>query len=152
MKRWILITVCGLLGSLVAPPAGAQNSGSALEGKDKNQSIRELMQLTGAGNLGRQMMDQMRPSLEKAFPTLPVTFWDEFMAEVKAEELVDRIVPIYAEHFTTDDVNALIQFYKTPIGRKLVAETPGLMRECMAVGQEWGREVGERAYRKAETR
>ncbi len=38
-------------------------------------------------------------------------------------------MPLYDRHFSDDEVDALLQFYRTPVARKLVGLTPELMRE-----------------------
>lgn len=40
-------------------------------------------------------------------------------------------VPVYAKYFSEDDLRALITFYKSPTGQKMVALTPTLFRESM---------------------
>ncbi|MEO8189576.1 MAG: DUF2059 domain-containing protein [Acidobacteriota bacterium] len=120
--------------------------------RSKEEAIRELMAITGASNMGRQVMEQMRPALLQAVPGIPDSFWDEFMADVRMDELTDLVVPIYAKYFTSDELEQLIAFNKTPLGRKVIATMPSLMKESMAAGQAWGRALGERAYRKAQER
>ncbi len=133
---------------LFAAALSAEENRPAPRGKE--EAIRELMSMTGASNMGRQVMEQMRPALRQAVPGIPDSFWDEFMAEVRMEEMTDLVVPIYAKYFTTEDLEQLVAFNKTPLGRKVIATMPALMKESMAAGQEWGRKVAERAYRKAQ--
>lgn len=40
----------------------------------------------------------------------------------------DVVVPIYLSHFTDEEIDALLAFYRSPPGRKLVALTPELLR------------------------
>jgi len=116
----------------------------------KEEAVRELTKITGAASLGRMVMDQMREAFQKSIPDMPASFWDNFMAEVRSEEMEDMLVPIYSKHFTLDELKQLIVFYKTPLGQKVIAEMPVVMKECMTAGEEWGRKIGDRAYRKAE--
>jgi len=143
---WIVV----VLAAVGAPSAEAQDAELATPSRSKEAAIREVLQLTGAAALGMQVMEQMRPALEKAIPNVPASFWNEFMAEVRPDELVDIIVPVYSKHFTLDELEQLVQFYKTPVGRRVIDEMPAVMKESMAAGQEWGRQIGARAYRKAE--
>ncbi len=64
--------------------------------------------------------------------------------------MIDLILPIYSKHFTLEELEQLIAFNRTPLGQKVIAEMPMVMKESMSAGQEWGRQLGERAYRKAE--
>ncbi|UAY57309.1 DUF2059 domain-containing protein [Arachidicoccus terrestris] len=38
----------------------------------------------------------------------------------------------------------LIAFYKTPLGQKLMQETPKILQECMELGAKWGAEAGRK--------
>jgi hypothetical protein len=45
--------------------------------------------------------------------------------------MLDAEVPIYEKHFTKGDVNALIAFYSSPTGQKMMRELPEIMSETM---------------------
>jgi hypothetical protein len=148
MKKTRGLALIGSVALLVAASAGAQSNAAGL--RTKEAAIRELVRMTGAEDMGRQVMDQMRPALRDAIPGLSDSFWDAFLAEIKPGEMTDLIVPVYSRHFTLDEIEQLIAFNKTPLGQKVIATMPVVMKESMAAGQEWGRELGERAYKKAQ--
>lgn len=118
----------------------------------KEQDIRKLMQMTGSANMGLQVMDNMIAQFKKMMPQVPNEFWTDFRNEINAKELTDLIVPIYARHFSHDDIKQLIAFYNTPIGKKLIALQPQIMQESMAAGQKWGAKIGQRAMKKIQDR
>jgi hypothetical protein len=111
---------------------------------------RELLNKTGSGKMGIQVMNQMMDSYEKAFPKVPHEFWEEFKKEVRAEDLVEMILPVYTSHFTSEEMQELINFYDTAIGKKYIKLMPEIMRESMEVGQAWGKEIGEKVRAKME--
>ncbi len=110
----------------------------------KDARIRELMRITGAANLGIQVMTTMIGPMKHAMPKVPDEFWQRMISEAKVEDLVDMEVPIYASHFTLTEINQIIAFYSTPTGKKVIQEMPSVLQESMAAGQQWGRVVGER--------
>jgi hypothetical protein len=109
---------------------------------------RQVLELSGGGTLGVQMIAQMLPALKQMAPQAPEEFWREFMAEIDPESLVDLVVPIYAKHFETAELDALIEFYSSPIGRKTVERLPAISAESMAAGQAWGEQIAKRAIEK----
>lgn len=111
----------------------------------RSAKARQLLELSGAGTLGVQMMAQMLPALKQMAPQAPEAFWQEFMAEARPESLVDLIVPIYVKHFEEAELDELIAFYASPIGRKTVERLPAITAESMSVGQAWGEEIAKRA-------
>ena len=55
------------------------------------------------------------------------------------DEMVDAMVPIYQRHLSHEDIEAILAFYSSPVGQKLLREQPAVMQEGMKVGGEIGR-------------
>ena len=160
MFRHTLVSLAAsLLVAAVVLPASAKKpkddpSREATQAPDApadsefRQDIRRLMELTGAGEMGTQVMDQMIGMFQQSNLGVPPEFWESFMAEVDADELVELVVPIYERHLTHEDVKGLIAFYETPLGRKMVAKQPQIIQESMLAGQTWGQRIGEEVVSK----
>ncbi|MDB4969183.1 MAG: hypothetical protein JWN44_4872 [Myxococcales bacterium] len=118
------------------------------EETQKQKDIRKLLKITGSGELGTQVMSQMIGSMKKAMPNVPDKFWGDFMKEVRTEELIDLIVPVYDRNLAPDDIKELIHFYESPTGKKFVSVLPKITQESMVVGEKWGRELAERVIKK----
>ena len=67
-------------------------SNSANSEPASRQSIKQLMDLTGAGNTGVQMLGQ----LKKMMPGISAAFWEKFLVDVNVDELTDLIAPMKA--------------------------------------------------------
>jgi hypothetical protein len=52
------------------------------------------------------------------------------------DEMIDAMVPIYQKHLTKGDLDAVIAFYSSAVGQKLLKEQPAMMAEGMQVGQD----------------
>ena len=50
-------------------------------------------------------------------------------------------MPIYRARFSVDDLHAITEFYRTPVGAKLAAATPTMTLEAMAAGEQLGWEL-----------
>jgi uncharacterized protein len=105
---------------------------------------RQLLELTGAGKGGIQMMNNMIASFKTTFTAVPVEFWDEFMKEANPAEMVDLLVPIYIKYYTDAELMQLLAFYKSPIGQKVIEQLPLISQDSYKVGEEWGRKIGEK--------
>lgn len=129
----------------LSPPAGAQAIDAAFR-----SDIEKLLEVTGAGALGLQMAtlasNQIIDSMKQAQPQMPdrvvVVIKEVLNAEFAKAfdatgEMHGRFVAIYARRFTHEDVQALLTFYATPVGRKMIATMPMLAQEGAAAGQEW---------------
>lgn len=112
------------------------------------QSVKNLMNKTGAGNLSMQMMGQMIPALKNMLPDASETFWEDVMKEIDADGIVDLVIPIYQKYLTEADVTALNAFYDTPAGKKMVSVQPAIMQESMSIGQAWGQKIAQDVMQK----
>ncbi|MEP7264152.1 MAG: DUF2059 domain-containing protein [Bacteroidota bacterium] len=110
----------------------------------KTEKIKTLLEVTGSANLGVQIAKQMIDVFKGSYSNVDQKFWDEFTKEIKAEDLVNLILPIYEKYYTEEDLDQIIAFYKTPIGKKMVETLPMISQESMTAGQTWGRELGEK--------
>jgi hypothetical protein len=108
------------------------------------QTVRRLLELTGAARLAVQTMEGMLPAQRQAMPQVPAAFWDAFIAHARRDigQLVDSLVPVYAAHFTLAQLQELVRFYESPLGRRLAEIQPLIAQESMQVGQRWGAVLG----------
>jgi hypothetical protein len=142
MRIRVRLAVPVILALMVAPSMVGEAAPAA---SLKEVKIRQLLQLTGAAQLGTQMMDQMMASFKASMPEVPAEFWSEFRREVKPGDLENLIVPIYSKHLSDLDLDGLIAFYSSPLGQKLSREMPSILQESVVVGQAWGRGLAQKA-------
>ena len=114
------------------------------------ESIKALLQLTGAGQLGVQAMNQMLPELKKMAPDAPESFWVDFMNGVDGDVLENMVIPIYQKHLTESDIQVLNEFYQSDAGKKFISVQPLIMQESMQVGQQWGQNLAREVIQKYE--
>ncbi len=55
-------------------------------------------------------------------------------------EIVQKLVPVYDRYYSVEELDALIDFYKGPLGQKLIEVAPLLMQEAMVVSLQYFRE------------
>jgi uncharacterized protein len=107
----------------------------------ERKKILELMEIIGAKNIGRQVsvsfaqqlsygLKQSQPDIDPEAFKVVASVTDEELSK-HSEDLLEKMVPLYAKHFTAADLDALLAFYKSPIGRKTVEAMPALMQESM---------------------
>ena len=131
-KSLLILSFCILTFS-----ANAQNS-------TKTEKIKQLLELTGSGKLGIQMMNQMMSSFKNSYSKVNEQFWEDFKSEINANDIENMILPIYDKYYTESDIDQLITFYNSPIGKKMINTMPLVMQESISAGQNWGRQIGEK--------
>jgi uncharacterized protein len=96
-------------------------------------------------NFRSQLLRTMRESskLQSAMP-LPPGFWERFLAraEQDANELLAPIAEDYGKYLSSDELRAMIAFYRSPIGRRFIEVGPIISARSSFVGQQWGARVG----------
>lgn len=107
----------------------------------KRKDIKRLMELVETEKMGTQIMNHLRLTLTKRRSKVP---WDAFMAEFDMNEFIEMVIPIYERHFTHDEIEQLIAFYESPIGKKMIKVQPQIVTESMTAGQEWAKRLIER--------
>jgi hypothetical protein len=154
-----------LAALLLAAPAMAQTTPNpappaATDLDARLDAARRLMEVTGAMGMARQVMDGLEAQLiqliasanpgKEALVNSLVTelLMPEFRARVG--ELEQPSLRIYAGAFTLAEMEELIGFYATPIGRKVLAVTPTISQQSAALGMAWGQRVAQDALAKHE--
>jgi len=56
---------------------------------------------------------------------------EEMWKNFPVDQMLEDAVPVYQKHLTKTDVDAMISFYSSPTGRKLLREMPAIMSEGM---------------------
>lgn len=128
---------------------------------EKKAAIKELLEISGAmqvGELfGNAFAQQMTQVLQSSHPDIDPRAFDIVKEEAQAlihEELVVKesyypyIYPIYNKYLTLEETRGLIDFYKTPIGRKAIAVMPKMVQEGMVAGQLWGQSIAPQFERR----
>ena len=132
---------------------------------EKRLLIDELLQLTGAADLGKifseiyimEMTNFLRQAQPDADPRV-FAILEEEVNSVISDEVGDKQIindlsyPIYHKYLTSEDISELIAFYQSDIGRKTISVMPDISREATMAGQEWGRSLGPIIQQRVMTR
>jgi uncharacterized protein len=111
----------------------------------KEAAIRHLMDITETSKMGDSMAayltNQVHTGVGRALPQDQVpkfmdSFTQKFKAGVPPTAVNDAIVAIYAKHFSLEEIQALIKFYESPIGVRVVKEMPEMDEQMRTAGQQ----------------
>jgi hypothetical protein len=134
--------VLALLGTLawVTPGFGQQSTVDPA----KRALIQQLLTLTKAPELMVTSMEAGLPAQRAAMPQVPKEFWDEFMARARQDipRFIEMVMPIWDAHFSKAQLEELVAFYRSPLGRHLASVQPAITQQSMQAGQRWGEQLG----------
>jgi uncharacterized protein len=121
----------------------------------KEAAIRKLFDVQGTKNIFDKtvagMLENTRPQIAAALPPgdykekLVDAFLERFKQKLDATEMVNLAVPVYDKYFTKAEIDGLIAFYSTPLGKKAISVLPQVVTESqsagMKLGEKWGQEA-----------
>jgi hypothetical protein len=130
-----------------AAPASAAPSAAPAEKVDpaRDAAIRHLMEITDTSKMGDRISNmitmRVRSVMSQALPQDQLekfmeTFSDKFSVGAPPSAITDAIIPIYARHFSMEDIQNLIQFYESPLGQRVVKNLPLVAQESQETGLE----------------
>jgi len=95
------------------------------------------------------MVDGMVNAMQKtAAPYYPKSMWDDFRETFHKIDLPAKMIPIYQDSLSQEDLAAVLAFYKTVAGQHLLETQPYMMAQAQerftALGRQLGVEVAER--------
>jgi hypothetical protein len=154
-------TRCLALAFAFALAFGASGPAMAEADEHKRALIRELILLSGGNTAAQQIVELTLAQLSPAYETVvdqvlisetelsndeklalrthladyerfAATFRKRFQERIDMPELLESVyVPLYDASFSTDELEEIVGFYRTPTGRKVVRVLPRLLQQGM---------------------
>ena len=116
---------------------------------DGRAIVEEILHLTKADEMVQTMRDEMKKLMAAQLESLEfegkgtAEFREEFEGIFSSfftddlwERMRDPMIDVYLKVYSTQELAELRDFYKSPLGQKLIAKLPEVMRESMKAGQE----------------
>ena len=134
---------------LVFPMVSAAQQ-SASDSPATRDDVEKYLEVTHARTMMKQIMDVMtkqvhqmvHDQISKDLDKLPPDFetrmnkiTDDMLKTFPVDEMLDAMIPVYQKHWTKGDVDAMVAFYSTPTGQKILRELPTTMAEAMQAMQ-----------------
>jgi uncharacterized protein len=121
-----------------APIAAQDSTAAAVAPAARVRAAERLLAVTDAERLNALMIEQMQRTQLTQMPQLApyADIMNEFFAEhLSWDKVRPETVQLYTEVFTTAELEELIAFYQSPLGKKLLAKSPEIMTRAMALAQ-----------------
>jgi uncharacterized protein len=137
----------------VAPPAQAQQQPSA----NAIALAREIIIVKGGNSIYDpvvpQIIDRARTLFIQSNPMLSGPL-NEVAAKLRAEltprvaELLNDGAKLYASRFTEQELKDVLAFYKSALGRKVVAQEPAILDQSAANVDDWANKLADEVIAK----
>ncbi|HET7314448.1 DUF2059 domain-containing protein [Salinisphaera sp.] len=147
-------------GSYAVEPANAADID-----RSKEQLIRTLVNLTDTPQVqalfSQELINRVSGAISMFGPALKPRTMGVIQRQTRAvvsehiengDALYSVLAPVYEKHFNLIELSQLVQFYRSPLGQKLVATSPELMAETMDLGARWGLSLVPEIVQRVQTR
>ncbi len=146
MKKLIF---CSFLLSIWMVPVFAQQTADSA--KPTREQVVQFLDLMHAKQQMVQVLDGMKAAhkkgSEEGFKSMVPdasadqlakvdALTDETLRDMPIDEMFEAMIPIYQRHLTKTDLDAIVTFYRSPAGQRLLKEQPAMMAEGMQAGQD----------------
>ena len=157
---------CLVLLALVLATAGTTlGQQAAVDTSASREDIRKLFDVMRIRDQMKQLMDQVtnqmksmnHEQIKKHDPQVTDeeiarldAMSDQYLKDIPIDGMLDDMVPVYQKHLTKADVDAMVGFYSSPTGQKILTEMPAMTAEGMQAMQPRMRKMMEDASEKME--
>ena len=110
------------------------------------EALQTMFKVSGSEEMYQTAIEQMFTMFKGQYSSVKDEVWVSLEAEFKntsINDLIEMLTPTYQKHLTLEDIKGLIEFYRTPVGKKYAKKSPMIMQESMQIGQQWGMKIGE---------
>lgn len=152
MKKLIALSLLSL--TICTIGAYADDTGAPVDQKAISLA-HDILNATHARDNAELSINAMIPtvvqSLKRDKADIPEEVITKFIAifreEVTADipRMLDAEARIYATHYSVSELTEIAKFYESDVGKKVIAETPLILKETIPLAQAWGTDVGRRA-------
>jgi len=132
----LLATAPSVLGQVGATPAS-----DASAGRDDILKLFDVMQVRTQMNavmtqimiqtrtMTHEQMRKRNPGITDADLAKADAMSEQLIKEMPIDGMLDDMIPVYQKHLNKADVEAMIAFYSTPTGQKILHELPAMATE-----------------------
>ena len=100
---------------------------------DTQAQVRQVMEqvMQQMRTLNREQLGKRRPDISEDELARMDKESEEIANSFPVDEIMEDMIPVYQKHLTKGDVDAMIAFYSSPTGKKLLREMPAISAEGM---------------------
>src|SRR5205823_10640243 len=131
-----------LMAACIGWPQQASSNNPAATKEDVEKlfttlHLREMMQnimttsMQQSKQIARDTIKQKQPELTEEQLKRMDALMDNFVKTLDLSGILDDVIPVYQRHLTKQDVSAMLAFYDSPTGQKILREQPAMMAEAM---------------------
>ncbi len=117
------------------------------------EKVRKLMEVLDTKKSSMRQLEPMIDSFTKLagadlkdekFAKFMEASLNVFKNNIDLDELQERLIPIWCEHYSEEEIDGLIAFYSSPLGQKVLATKDSMRKRETDISMKWGFEQSQK--------
>jgi uncharacterized protein len=100
----------------------------------------------------REKMPDITPAQKKQFEEMIDDVMQTALGPAAMKEMLEATIPVYQKHLTKADLDAMIGFYSSPTGQKILQEQPAMVQESMEASAGIQQRIARSMFQKIDER
>jgi uncharacterized protein len=100
----------------------------------------------------RERMPNITPEQKKQFTGMVDEVMREALGTAAINEMLAATIPVYQHHLTKADLDAMVAFYSSPVGQKILHEQPAMVQESMVASAGIQQRIARSMFQKIDER
>lgn len=117
--------------------------GTLIYSQTKHDKVKELIALNGTFPLSKEVEKQVISNYKKKYGHIPESAWAPIEKKVNIDPLINQVIDVYEKRFSEKEIDDLLIFYKSDLGRKVIRNSPEMISEIQKSSADWAMKVTE---------
>ena len=100
----------------------------------------------------REKMPDATPEEKKQFREMMDEVMRQALGPAAINEMLEATIPVYQRHLTKADLDAMVAFYSSPVGQKILHEQPAMVQESMEASAGIQQRIARSMFQKIDER
>jgi hypothetical protein len=105
-----------------------------------------------AEQMVRERMPNITPEQKKQFSDMVDDVMRQSLGAEAIQEMLAATIPVYQRHLTKSDLDAMVAFYSSPVGQKILHEQPAMVQESMVASAGIQQRIARSMFQKIDER
>jgi hypothetical protein len=103
--------------------------------------VEQLLEAQSAVSTFKDMAARLVAEQRQANTGVDPAFWQKLLLEIEnqgGDQLREKLIPIYQKHYTEAELDYLIDFYTSDVGKSIQGKAALVQQEVSTAGMAWG--------------
>jgi uncharacterized protein len=100
----------------------------------------------------RERMPNITAEQKKQFTGMVDDVMRQSLGAEAIQEMLAATIPVYQRHLTKSDLDAMVAFYSSPVGQKILHEQPAMVQESMVASAGIQQRIARSMFQKIDER